>query len=110
MPTPVRKPTRTVRDRERLMVSTASSRRVGRTHARTRVLLLVHDLDIRVINAVTSELLLQLVLDPTRNYQPTGRPDPRPEHPANATTPNSDHGFGVSSMSSKITNGGAEGI
>jgi hypothetical protein len=63
------------------MVSVASSRRVGRTHARTRVLLLVHDLDIRVINAATSELLLQLVLDPTRNYQPTGRPDPRPEHP-----------------------------
>jgi len=47
---------------------------VGRTHARTRVLLLVRDLDIRVINAATGELLRQLTLDPARNYQPTRRP------------------------------------
>jgi transposase InsO family protein len=50
---------------------------VGRTHARTRVLLLVRDLDIRIIDAATGELLRQLTLDPARNYQPTGRP-PRP--------------------------------
>jgi transposase InsO family protein len=47
---------------------------IGRTHARTHVLLLVQDLDIRVINAATGELLRELVLDPTRDYQPTGRP------------------------------------
>jgi transposase InsO family protein len=47
---------------------------IGRTHARTHVLLLVHDLDIRVVNAATGELLRQLTLDPTRDYQPTGRP------------------------------------
>jgi transposase InsO family protein len=47
---------------------------IGRTHARTRVLMLVHDLHIRVINAATGELLRQLTLDPDRNYQPTGRP------------------------------------
>jgi transposase InsO family protein len=47
---------------------------VGRTHARTRVLLLIRDLDIRVINAATGELLRQLTLDPARNYQPTRRP------------------------------------
>jgi hypothetical protein len=47
---------------------------IGRTHARTRVLLLIRDLDIRVINAATGELLRQLTLDPNRNYQPTGRP------------------------------------
>jgi hypothetical protein len=29
---------------------------------------------IRVINAATGELLRELVLDPTRDYQPTGRP------------------------------------
>jgi len=52
---------------------------VGRAQARTRVLLLVHDLHIRVINATTGELLRQLTLDPSRNYQPTGRP---PGHPA----------------------------
>jgi transposase InsO family protein len=47
---------------------------IGRAHARTRVLLLVHDLHIRVINATTGELLRELNLDPDRNYQPTGRP------------------------------------
>jgi transposase InsO family protein len=47
---------------------------IGRTHARTRVLLLVQDLQIRIIDAATGELLRELVLDPTRRYQPTGRP------------------------------------
>ena len=46
----------------------------GRAHAGTHILLLAHDLDIRIINAATGELLRQLTLDPTRNYQPTGRP------------------------------------
>ena len=47
---------------------------VGRTHARTHVLLLVQDLHIRIVNAVTGELLRELVLDPSRDYQPTGVP------------------------------------
>jgi hypothetical protein len=47
---------------------------VGRTHAGTHVLLLVRDLDIRIIDAATGELLRELTLDPDRNYQPTGRP------------------------------------
>lgn len=47
---------------------------VGRTHARTRVLLLVHDLEIRIVNAATGELLRELTLDPNRDYQPTGAP------------------------------------
>jgi transposase InsO family protein len=47
---------------------------VGRTHARTPVLLLVHDLNVRIVNAATGELLRDLVLDPTRDYQPTGAP------------------------------------
>jgi hypothetical protein len=46
----------------------------GRTHARTRVLLLDQDLHIRIIDAATGELLRELTLDPSRNYQPTGRP------------------------------------
>ena len=50
---------------------------VGRTHARTPVLLLVQDLDIRVVHALTGELLRALTLDPSRSYQPTGR-RPRP--------------------------------
>ena len=47
---------------------------IGRTHARTRVLMLVHDLHIRVINAATGELIRELTLNPDRDYQPTGRP------------------------------------
>ena len=51
---------------------------LGRTHARTPILLLVADLDIRVIHATTGELLRHLTLDPTRNYQPTGKPPGTP--------------------------------
>jgi transposase len=58
---------------------------VGRTHARTRVLLLVRDLDIRIINAATGELLRQLTLDTSRNYQPTGRS--RPARPRKRSNP-----------------------
>jgi transposase InsO family protein len=47
---------------------------VGRTHARTRVLILVEDLKIRIIDAATGELLRELTLDTTKRYQPTGRP------------------------------------
>jgi len=47
---------------------------IGRPHAGTRVLLLIQDLDIRVINADTGELIRELVLNPDRDYQPTGRP------------------------------------
>ena len=46
---------------------------IGRPHAGTRVLLLVQDLHIRVINASTGELLRELVLNPDRDYQPTGK-------------------------------------
>jgi transposase InsO family protein len=45
---------------------------IGRTHARTHVILLVHDLNVRVVNAATGELLRDLTIDPTRDYQPTG--------------------------------------
>ena len=50
---------------------------IGRGHARTRVLLLIQDLHVRVINAATGELLRELILDPARNYQPTGAPKGR---------------------------------
>jgi transposase InsO family protein len=43
---------------------------IGRTHARTHVLLLIQDLNIRIINEATGELLRDLTLDPTRDYQP----------------------------------------
>ena len=47
---------------------------VGRTYAGTYVILLVEDLNVRVINAATGELLRELTIDPRRDYQPTGRP------------------------------------
>jgi transposase InsO family protein len=42
---------------------------VGRRHAGTDVLVLVHDLDIRVCTS-DGELIRELVLDPSRDYQP----------------------------------------
>jgi hypothetical protein len=47
---------------------------VGRTYEGTCVILLVQDLQIRVVNAATGELLRDLILDPSRDYQPTGKP------------------------------------
>jgi transposase InsO family protein len=47
---------------------------IGRTHARTRVIVLVQDLHIRIVDRTTGELLRELTLDETRRYQPTGRP------------------------------------
>ena len=44
---------------------------------RTHVLLLIQDLHIRVIAADTGGLLRDLVLDPTRNYQPQDPPTKR---------------------------------
>ena len=49
---------------------------IGRPHAGTHVLLLVHDLHVRVIHAATGELLRELDIDPTRDYQPRHPPEP----------------------------------
>jgi transposase len=59
---------------------------LGRTHARTPVILLVHDLNVRVIHAATGELLRELTIDPHRDYQPTGRPPGPPPHKHNSRT------------------------
>ena len=47
---------------------------IGRTHAPTRVLMLLHHLENRVNNTATGELIRELTLNPDRNHQPTGRP------------------------------------
>jgi hypothetical protein len=36
--------------------------------------MLIQDLNIRIINAATAELIRELTLDPTRDYQPRGVP------------------------------------
>jgi len=61
---------------------------IGRTHARTHILLLIQDLDIRIVGAATGELLRELTLDPARTYQPTGRPPgPPPGTPRRRRNP-----------------------
>jgi transposase InsO family protein len=47
---------------------------LGRRLASTRVTLLVDDLHIRVIDRDTGELIRELTLDPTRDFQPRGLP------------------------------------
>lgn len=47
---------------------------IGRTHARTHVILLVQDLHVRVVDAATGELLRELLIDPRKDYQPRGLP------------------------------------
>jgi len=47
---------------------------IGRTHTGTRVTVLAQDLDIRIIDAATGELLRELTLDTDKRYQGTGRP------------------------------------
>ncbi len=47
---------------------------IGRTHTGTRVIVLAQDLDIRIIDAATGELIRELILDTSKRYQGTGRP------------------------------------
>jgi hypothetical protein len=46
---------------------------LGRRHAGTRVLMLAHDLHIRVLTE-HGQLLRDLLLDPSRDYQPQPKP------------------------------------
>ena len=47
---------------------------IGRAHTGRPIKLLIADQNIRVIDQQTGELLRQLTLDPTRDYQPIGQP------------------------------------
>lgn len=69
---------------------------IGRTLARTHIILLVQDLHVRVVNAITGELIRELTIDPDRDYHGTGRP-PGPT-PKNKTGP-TNRGSGLSGMS-----------
>jgi transposase InsO family protein len=51
---------------------------LGRTHARTHVILLIDGEHVRVVDASTGELLRDLTIDTSRDYQATGQP---PQHP-----------------------------
>ncbi|MCW4385893.1 IS481 family transposase [Salinibacterium sp. SYSU T00001] len=67
---------------------------VGRPHAGTHVILLIQDLDIRIVNPITGEVLRQLTLDPSRDYQPRN-----PTNPRNDKRPNPHNGFDLSPIS-----------
>ncbi len=54
---------------------------IGRPLAGTPIILLIHDLDIRIIHATTGEIIRQLTLDTTRTYQPTGAKRGGPSRP-----------------------------
>jgi transposase InsO family protein len=54
---------------------------IGVEHRHQQVLKLVDGLHVRVIDAATGELLRELTIDPTRDYQPLGRPHgPKPKN------------------------------
>jgi transposase InsO family protein len=56
---------------------------LGRAHRGTRVLALIADRYIRVVDAETGALLRELQLDPNKDYQPRARPPgPRPSQQA----------------------------
>jgi transposase InsO family protein len=52
---------------------------VGRTHARTPILMLINGLDIHIIHATTGEIIRELILNPDIDYQAQGVPNPRPK-------------------------------
>ncbi len=47
---------------------------LGRTHTGTLVTMLIADLDITIINTTTGEIIRELTLDPTKDYQPKTQP------------------------------------
>lgn len=52
---------------------------LGREHARKRILMLVADRYVRVVDAETGELLRELTIDPAKDYQPLARPPGQPK-------------------------------
>jgi len=74
----------TVRHNSRLHHIGLGARRRG-----TPVLLLIDDLHIRIAHRHTGELLRELTLDPTRDYQPRGVPPGPPKQTAATPPPTS---------------------
>ncbi len=53
---------------------------IGRTHARTPVVLVIQDLHITIADATTGEILRELTLEPSRDYQPQQPATAPPTH------------------------------
>jgi len=43
--------------------------------------MLIHDLDVRIIHAVTGEIIRELTINPERRYHGTGKPIGGPSRP-----------------------------
>ena len=54
---------------------------LGRTLDGTRIILLIHGYDVRVIHAATGEIIRSLTIDPERRYHGTGGPPGGPKGP-----------------------------
>jgi transposase InsO family protein len=61
---------------------------LGRTLDRTPVIMLIDDLDVRVIHATTGEIIRTLTIDPNRLYHGTGTPIGGPKQPPKTKDPN----------------------
>jgi hypothetical protein len=62
---------------------------LGRTFDRASILMLIDDLDVRVIHAATGEIIRTLTIDPNRTYHGTGKPTggPKGRRKTNRTGP-----------------------
>ena len=78
---------------------------IGGTHARTHVIMLIQDLNIRVIAATTGELPRELTVDPTRDYQPEGRRNPQTHRFGGFRCPEASHGAGDGNRTRAISLG-----
>lgn len=61
---------------------------IGRPHNGTPILMLIDDLDIRIIHATTGQLIRTLTINPQRRYHGTGRPPGGPPGPRKTKNPN----------------------
>ena len=64
---------------------------LGRTLARTHVIIISQDLHVRVVNAITGELIRELTIDPTATTNP---PDDHPAQPPRKNSRTHNRGFG----------------
>jgi transposase InsO family protein len=60
---------------------------LGRTLDGTPVIMLIHDLDVRVIHATTGEIIRQLTIDPDRRYHASGAAIGGPRRPYGCRKP-----------------------
>ena len=76
---------------------------IGRPLDRTPILMLIDDLDVRVIHATTGEIIRTLTINPNRRYHGTGKPTGGPKRPPKTKEPEPLTGVRTLPMSRDIT-------